>query len=86
VGAGDALVASFLTWWSDHSLTRADTADTEALVNATTVAVEVAALACTVRGANLPLRIEVVDGGYARHHNRRSGSSTSTGPPGERTR
>jgi fructokinase len=86
VGAGDAFAASFLTWWSDHSLTRADTADTKALVNATTAAVEVAALACTVRGANLPARLEVVGARYARHHSTRSGWSTRTGPPGGRTR
>jgi fructokinase len=54
VGAGDAFVAGFLTWWSTRGLGRDDTVNDEALVQATTAAVEVAAAACTVRGANLP--------------------------------
>jgi fructokinase len=56
VGAGDALVAGFLTWWSGHSLAREDAADTDALLAATEAAIEVAAVACTVRGADLPKR------------------------------
>ena len=54
VGAGDAFVAAFLTWWSNQSLAREDLASTESLIQATAAAVQVAAAACTVRGANLP--------------------------------
>jgi sugar/nucleoside kinase (ribokinase family) len=54
VGAGDAFVAAFLTWWSDRALSRADVVDVEALVEATGAAIRVAVAACTVRGANLP--------------------------------
>jgi fructokinase len=86
VGAGDALVAAFVTWWSDHALTRAASADADALVDATTAAVQVAALACTVRGADLPAQFEVARDGYGRHHRSRSGSSASTGPVGGRSR
>ena len=54
IGAGDAFVAGFLTWWTAHALTQHDAADPDALANAATAAVEVAAATCTVRGANLP--------------------------------
>jgi fructokinase len=54
VGAGDAFVAAFLTWWSDRALSRADAVDAAALVEGTAAAIRVAAAACTVRGANLP--------------------------------
>jgi fructokinase len=54
VGAGDAFVAGFLTWWSGCGLGRRDLSDTEQLARATAAAVEVAAAACTLRGANLP--------------------------------
>jgi len=54
IGAGDAFVAGFLTWWTAHALNQHDAADPDALVNAATAAIEVAAADCTVRGANLP--------------------------------
>ncbi len=54
VGAGDAFVAAFLTWWSNRALTREDLTSAEALIEATAAAVQVAAAACTVQGANLP--------------------------------
>jgi fructokinase len=54
VGAGDAFVAGFLTWWSGCGLSREDLSDAAGLTLATAAAVEVAAAACTVRGANLP--------------------------------
>jgi fructokinase len=54
IGAGDAFVAGFLTWWTSHALNQHEAADPDALVRATTAAVEVAAADCTVRGANLP--------------------------------
>jgi fructokinase len=54
IGAGDAFVAALLTWWSNHKLNRDDVDNAYALVEATAAAIEVAAAACTVRGANLP--------------------------------
>jgi fructokinase len=54
IGAGDAFVAGFMTWWSNRSLSRADVVDARALAEATAAAIGVAAAACTVRGANLP--------------------------------
>ncbi len=54
IGAGDAFVAGFLTWWTAHALTQHDAADPGALFRATSAAIAVAAAACTVRGANLP--------------------------------
>jgi fructokinase len=54
IGAGDAFVAGFLTWWTAHALNEHDAADPHALLNAATAAIEVASAACTVRGANLP--------------------------------
>ncbi len=56
IGAGDAFVAALLTWWSSRSLKGSDLANAQALVEATAAAVQVAAAACTVRGANLPER------------------------------
>ena len=54
VGAGDAFVAGFLTWWSGCGLSREDLSDAERLARATAAAVEVAAATCTAHGANLP--------------------------------
>jgi fructokinase len=54
IGAGDAFVAGFLTWWTMHALNEHDAGDPRALANAATAAIEVAAADCTVRGANLP--------------------------------
>ena len=54
IGAGDAFVAGFLTWWTAHALNQHDAGDPSALLGAATAAVEVAAADCTVRGANLP--------------------------------
>jgi fructokinase len=54
IGAGDAFVAAFLTWWSNRSLNRLEAGNAEALVDATAAATRVAAAACTIRGANLP--------------------------------
>jgi fructokinase len=54
IGAGDAFVAGFLTWWTMHALNQHDAGDLDALLKAATAAVEVAAADCTVRGANLP--------------------------------
>jgi fructokinase len=54
VGAGDAFVAGFLTWWVRGGHSRGDLADTQLLLEATRAAVRVAAAACTVAGAGLP--------------------------------
>jgi fructokinase len=54
VGAGDAFVAGFLTWWSDYGLGREELGDADRLAGATAAAVEVAAAACTARGSDLP--------------------------------
>jgi len=54
IGAGDAFVAGFLTWWTAHALNQHDAGDLDALQGAATAAIEVAAANCAVRGANLP--------------------------------
>jgi fructokinase len=54
IGAGDAFVAGFLTWWTAHARNEHDAGDPDALASAATAAIEVAAADCTVRGANLP--------------------------------
>ena len=54
IGAGDAFVAAFLTWWTNHSLRARDLTDIDVLVQATTAAIRVAVAACTVHGAALP--------------------------------
>jgi fructokinase len=54
IGAGDAFVAGFLTWWTAHALNQHDAGDLDALLKAASAAIEVAAADCTVRGANLP--------------------------------
>jgi fructokinase len=54
IGAGDAFVAGFLTWWSEHGQRRRDVIDADALGEATAAGITVATAACSVRGANLP--------------------------------
>jgi fructokinase len=54
IGAGDAFVAGFLTWWTNHSLKRGDAGDLDALVGATAASISVAVADCTVQGATLP--------------------------------
>jgi sugar/nucleoside kinase (ribokinase family) len=54
IGAGDAFVAAFLTWWTNHSLKRGDAGNLDALVDATAAAISVAVADCTVQGASLP--------------------------------
>lgn len=54
VGAGDAFVAGFLTWWADQGCERSQAGDLEILEEAAQAAVTVAAAACTTAGANLP--------------------------------
>jgi fructokinase len=54
VGAGDAFVAGFLTWWVRGGHSRGDLADRQLVLDAARAAVRVAAAACTVAGAGLP--------------------------------
>jgi fructokinase len=54
VGAGDAFVAGFVTWWVRGEHTRAQVGERRLLLDATRAAVRVAAAACTVAGAGLP--------------------------------
>lgn len=54
VGAGDAFVAGFLTWWCDQSCERTQAGDLELLTEAARAAVTVAAATCSTAGANLP--------------------------------
>lgn len=65
IGAGDAFLAAFLVWWPGHSLRRNDVTDIHALEEATSAAIRVAVAACTVRGADLPERVEWAMGGAA---------------------
>jgi fructokinase len=53
IGAGDAFVAGFVTWWTAHGTPRTAAGDPATLETATRSAVEVAARACRVRGAGL---------------------------------
>lgn len=54
VGAGDAFVAGFLTWWAQGGHRRRDLSDRRLLLAATQAAVRVAVAACGVAGAGLP--------------------------------
>jgi fructokinase len=54
IGAGDAFVAGFLTWWTAHALLQHDAGNPDALESGTTAAIAVAVANTTVRGANLP--------------------------------
>jgi fructokinase len=54
VGAGDAFVAGFLTWWCDQGCDRAQAGDLDLLTEAARAAVTVAAATCSTAGANLP--------------------------------
>jgi fructokinase len=54
IGAGDAFVAGFLTWWASMPRAKADLSDPRLLLEATTAAVELAADACTRAGADPP--------------------------------
>ncbi len=54
VGAGDAFVAGFLSWWWDHDCDRSQAGDLDLLTEAARAAVTVAAAACSTAGAELP--------------------------------
>jgi len=54
VGAGDAFVAGFLTWWCEQSCDRSQARDLDLLTEAVRVAVAVSAATCATAGAGLP--------------------------------
>ena len=54
VGAGDAFVAGFLTWWCDQGCDRTQAGDLDLLTEAARAAVTVAAATCSTAGASLP--------------------------------
>lgn len=59
VGAGDALVGGFLTWWTGHDLHRDELDDATTLAAALTAATDIARLTCERAGAQPPWRDEV---------------------------
>lgn len=59
VGAGDAFAGGFLARWVEHGRGRAELGDVDALRQAASFAVAVAALVCTRPGAQPPTRAEV---------------------------
>ncbi len=54
VGAGDAFVAGFLTWWCEQGCDSSPAGDLDLLAEAVRVAVAVSAATCTTAGADLP--------------------------------
>lgn len=61
VGAGDALVGGFLTWWTGHDLTRRELNDESALEAAITAAIAISRITCQRAGAQPPRRNEVLE-------------------------
>jgi fructokinase len=59
VGAGDALVGGFLTWWSESNLSRAELDDSDIVAAAVAAAVTVSRLTCQLAGAQPPWRDEM---------------------------
>ena len=59
IGAGDAFGGGFLSWWSEHGLTRDDLGTIDLAVEATTFACLVAARTCSRPGAEPPFRSEL---------------------------
>ncbi len=59
VGAGDAFGGGFLARWVERGLRRADLADTAAVRDAVTLAIEVASVTCQRAGADPPGRDEL---------------------------
>jgi len=54
VGAGDAFVAGFLSWWCEQRCDRSQAGDLDLLTKAVRAAVAVSAAACATAGASLP--------------------------------
>ena len=59
VGAGDALVGGFLTWWTGHDLRRDALNDGATLSEALAAATDIARLTCERAGAEPPWRDDV---------------------------
>ncbi len=59
VGAGDAFGGAFLARWVERGLGRRDLADTDALREAVSLAIEVAGITCMRAGADPPHRAEL---------------------------
>lgn len=59
VGAGDTFGGSFLAYWLEHGLGRAELADAHLLEDAMVFAVQAAAINCTRAGAEPPDRAEM---------------------------
>jgi fructokinase len=60
VGAGDALVGGFITWWTGHDLTRQQLHDAATLESAIAAAIDISRLTCQRAGAQPPQRKEVL--------------------------
>ena len=58
VGAGDAFGGAFLAWWTEQGLERSALTDRDAVADAVTHGVGVAALTCQRAGAEPPTRAE----------------------------
>jgi fructokinase len=63
IGAGDAFGGGFLSWWSEHELTRDDLGTIDLAVEATAFACLVAARTCSRPGAEPPYRSELPSSG-----------------------
>ncbi len=61
VGAGDALVGGFMTWWTGHGLSRQDLHDPSILEEAVAAAIEISRLTCQRAGAQPPRRADVAN-------------------------
>jgi fructokinase len=61
VGAGDALVGGFVTWWTAHALTPSDLDDQAMLAAAIDAAIDISRVTCQRAGASPPRRGDVVD-------------------------
>ena len=61
IGAGDALVGGFLSWWVGHHLDRRAIDDYDAVSDALTAAMAIAAITCERRGALPPMRSDLGD-------------------------
>lgn len=59
VGAGDALVGGFLTWWTGHGLNRHDFDDAPTMEAAVAASIDISRLTCQRAGAQPPRRDEV---------------------------
>ncbi|NNN07734.1 MAG: carbohydrate kinase [Acidimicrobiaceae bacterium] len=61
VGAGDALVGGFMTWWTGHDLSSERLHEASLLEEAVSAAIEISRLTCQRAGAQPPRRDEVAD-------------------------